>query len=72
MCIRDRPWTAKRVGDLLMNNALFILMFIAIVYIAMKNPNFLTASSIINILSQTAAYPVSYTHLDVYKRQPAP
>ncbi|TCL44101.1 galactose/methyl galactoside ABC transporter permease MglC [Harryflintia acetispora] len=52
----SEPWTAKRVGDLLMNNALFILMFIAIVYIAMKNPNFLTASSIINILSQTAAY----------------
>lgn len=50
------PWTAKRVGALLLDNALFILMFVAIVYIAIINKNFLQPASIINILSQTAAY----------------
>ena len=51
-----QPWTAKRVGDLLLNNALIIIMVIAVVYIAIKNPNFIKPASLINILSQTAAY----------------
>lgn len=51
-----QPWTAKRVGNLMLNNALFILMFVAIVYIAVVNENFLKPASIINIISQTAAY----------------
>ena len=50
------PWTPKRVGNLLLNNALLILMVIAVIYIAIINRNFLAMSSIINILSQTAAY----------------
>lgn len=51
-----KPWTAKRVGDILLNNALLIIMAIAVIYIAIKNPNFIKPASLINILSQTAAY----------------
>lgn len=51
-----QPWTAKRVGNLLLNNALIIIMVIAVIYIAIKNPNFTQPASVINILSQTAAY----------------
>ena len=50
------PWTAKRVGDLILNNALIIIMIIAVIYIAVKNENFVKPASLINILSQTAAY----------------
>lgn len=50
------PLTVKRVGAFCLDNALFILMFFAIVYIAIINDNFLQPASIINILSQTAAY----------------
>ncbi len=50
------PWTAKRVGDLILNNALIIIMIIAVLYIAVKNENFVKPASLINILSQTAAY----------------
>ncbi|MFI3174842.1 MAG: beta-methylgalactoside transporter [Bacillota bacterium] len=42
--------------DILLNNALFIVMGIAILYIALKNPNFLKVPSLVNIISQTAAY----------------
>ena len=46
----------KNVGNFVLNNALIILMVIAAIYIAIINPNFLTTGSIINIISQTAAY----------------
>lgn len=48
--------TAKKVGNVLLDNALIIIMVIAVVYIAFKNPNFLKPASVINIISQTAAY----------------
>jgi ABC-type glucose/galactose transport system, permease component len=48
-------WTSKRIGGLLLNNALIIVMLIAIVYIATQNKNFLTPASIINVISLTAA-----------------
>ena len=51
-----QPWTARRVGDLILNNALIIIMILAVIYIAIINENFLKAASIINIISQTAAY----------------
>ena len=53
---QKQTWDAKKIGNLLLNNALFILMFIAIVYIAIRNPNFLKPASLINIIAQTAAY----------------
>ncbi len=49
-------WDSKKIIDTLLNNALFIFMFIAIIYIAVVNENFLQPASIINIISQTAAY----------------
>ena len=51
-----QQWTSQRVLDLLLNNALIIIMAIAVVYIAIKNPNFIKPASLINILSQTCAY----------------
>lgn len=50
------PWSLKRVGSIFLNNALIILMAIAVVYIAIVSPNFRSTDSIINIISQTAAY----------------
>ncbi|MEA5011610.1 MAG: beta-methylgalactoside transporter [Angelakisella sp.] len=54
--LRDGSWDRKKVTNTLLDNALFIIMLIAIIYIAVKNPNFLKPASIINIISQTAAY----------------
>ena len=51
-----QPWTAQRVGDLILNNALIIIMVIAVIYIAIVNEHFLKPASIINILAQTCAY----------------
>ncbi len=51
-----KEWTTRQILDLLLNNALFILMGIAIIYIAISNENFLKPASLINIISQTAAY----------------
>ncbi len=51
-----QPWTGRRVLDLMLNNALIIIMVLAVIYIAIVNPNFIKARSIINILAQTCAY----------------
>lgn len=51
-----QPWTARRVGDLLLNNALIIIMIIAAIAIAIARPNFIKPGSLINILAQTTAY----------------
>ena len=48
--------TPQKVGNFVLNNALIILMVIAVIYIAIINPNFLSTGSIVNIISQTAAY----------------
>ena len=40
-----QPWTARRVGDLILNNALIIIMILAVIYIAIINENFLKAAS---------------------------
>ena len=48
--------SAKQVGNLLLDNALYILMVIAVIVIQIVNPNFLRPASLVNILSQTAAY----------------
>ncbi|HJA62515.1 MAG TPA: beta-methylgalactoside transporter [Candidatus Intestinimonas stercoravium] len=47
---------SKRIGSLVLDNSLYIIMILAIIYIAIINPNFLTPNSIINIIGQTAAY----------------
>ena len=45
----------KKVGDILLNNAMYIIIAIAVVYIAIMRPTFIILPSIINILSLTAA-----------------
>ena len=52
----SQAWTSKRVFDMILNNALIIIMVIAVIYIAIRTPNFIRKASIINILSQTCAY----------------
>ena len=52
----SQAWTSKRVFDMILYNALIIIMVIAVIYIAIRNPNFIRKASIINILSQTCAY----------------
>lgn len=46
----------KPLGSLLLDNALYIIMLVAIIYIAIVNPNFLKPGSIVNIIAQTCAY----------------
>ena len=48
---KRRYWT-----DLILNNALYILMFIFIVYTAIQKPSFLTLGSFANLITQVAAY----------------
>ena len=43
-------------SDLILNNALYILMAIFVVYTAIKEPSFRTLGSLANLLTQVAAY----------------
>ena len=45
----------RMISDLLFNNAMYIIIAIAIIYIAIRVPAFLKMSSIVNIISLTAA-----------------
>lgn len=45
----------KKVGDILLNNAMYIIIAVAVVYIAIMRPTFIKLPSIVNILSLTAA-----------------
>ncbi len=45
----------RAVSDMIFNNAMFIIIAIAIIFIAVRVPEFLSLSSIINIVSLTAA-----------------
>ena len=48
---RRRFWS-----DGILNNALYILMAVFVIYTAIKNPNFLTGSTITAIVTQVASY----------------
>lgn len=54
--MQKEAWDAKRIGNLLLNNALLIIMLLVAVYVAVSQPSFLSPSSLINLLSLTAAY----------------
>ena len=56
LAAKAKSFDSKKAFDLLLNNALYILMIFAVIVIQIINPNFLRPSSLINILSQTAAY----------------
>ena len=45
----------RRISDILFNNAMYIIIAAAIIFIAIKEPDFLSVSSIVNIVSLTAA-----------------
>lgn len=47
---------AKQIGDLLVNNALIIIMLLVAGYVAITQPAFLSPRSLVNLLSLTAAY----------------
>jgi methyl-galactoside transport system permease protein len=51
----QRP-SAKQIGNALLNNALIIIMLVVAAYVAITKPSFLSQSSLINLLSLTAAY----------------
>ena len=42
--------------DLVLNNALYILMIIFVIYTAIQKPNFMTLGSFANLITQVAAY----------------
>ena len=48
--------TPQKVGDALLNNALIIIMLVVAAYVAITQPSFLSPSSLVNLLSLTAAY----------------
>ena len=56
LAAKAQKLSGKQVGDLLMNNMLIIIMVVAAIAIAIYRPAFVSASSIINIISLTAAY----------------
>ena len=45
----------RKISDLLLNNAMYIIIILAVIYISIKVPAFLGLSSIVNIISLTAA-----------------
>lgn len=45
----------RLIGDVIFNNAMYIVIVLAIIFIAIKVPAFVSLSSIINIISLTAA-----------------
>lgn len=47
--------TIQKIIDLLFNNAMYIVIILAIIFIAIRVPAFLSVSSIVNIISLTAA-----------------
>ena len=53
---KDAKDKRRYILDLVLNNALYILMVIFVVYTAVENRNFLKIGSITNIISQVAAY----------------
>ena len=54
--LKGKSITPKQVGDMLLNNALIIIMLLVAAYVAVTQPSFLAPSSLINLLSLTAAY----------------
>lgn len=54
---RELPGKDKRriITDMFFNNAMYILIAIAIIFIAIKVPSFLSLSSVVNIISLTAS-----------------
>ena len=52
MSAKDRN---RAIGDLLMNNAMFIIIGLAVIFIWIQEPKFLSMASIVNIVNLTMA-----------------
>ena len=46
---------SKKITDMILNNAMYIIILLAVIYISIKVPAFLGLSSIVNVISLTAA-----------------
>lgn len=57
MAFKEMTLADKRrtLTDMVFNNAMYIIIIIAIIFIAIKVPAFISLSSVINIISLTAA-----------------
>ncbi len=53
---KAKKLSGKQIGDTLLNNALIIIMVLVAIYVAIKKPTFLSAPSLVNLISLTAAY----------------
>ncbi len=53
---KDAKDKKRAVVDAILNNALYILMAIFVIYTAVKRDNFLTLGSLANLITQVAAY----------------
>ena len=51
----EKKPTLRRISDILLNNAMYIIIIAAVIFIAVKEPAFLSVSGIVNIVSLTAA-----------------
>ncbi len=51
----DKKEKRRFISDLILNNAMYIVIILSIIFIAIKVPAFLSLSSIVNIISLTAA-----------------
>lgn len=51
----EKKLTLRRVKDILLDNAMYIIIIAAVIFIAIREPAFLSVSGIINIISLTAA-----------------
>ena len=56
------------VSEFVRKNMAWVILAVILALFSFT-PNFLSFQNIINILAQNAYVAVSYTHLDVYKRQ---
>ena len=52
----DKKDKRRYVTDQILNNALYILMIIFVIYTAIQKPNFMTLGSFANLITQVAAY----------------
>ena len=56
LAAKSKSLDAKQVGNVLLNNALIIIMLLVAAYVAVTQPSFLSPRSLVNLLSLTAAY----------------
>ena len=61
LAAKAQKFSAKRLGDMVMNNMLIIIMVVAAVGIAIYKPGFVSPSSLVNIPATGRAKPLRPT-----------